>query len=140
MPLAIEGRGGTLLLMALAAVTLFVASRCAAGALARTSGRPGLRAVGHWLPIAITCVVALHLRRPEIAVALAFSTSVAALSFVLGVLSYVAPMEGPPSSRRAGPFVLPAALLAAGAGVPGLVTPVDALVVLASCGAGFLDP
>ena len=96
MPLAIEGRGGTLLLTAMAAVTLFVASRSAAGALARTGGRPGLRAVGHWLPIAITCVVALHLRRPEVAVALAFSTSVAALSFVLGVLSYVAPMEGPP--------------------------------------------
>ena len=133
------GRGGLLLLMALAAVTLYVASRTAAGVLTRGNGqrRPGLRAVGHWLPIAITAVVAVRARRPEIAVALAFSTSVAALSFVLGVLTYIAPMAAPPVSRRAWPFVLPAALLALVAGFSGQFTPVHALAMLVLGGAVY---
>src|SRR5688572_2673399 len=100
MQLGGDGRGGALALGALAAITLYVASRTAAGALARRGGysAAGLRAVGHWLPIAITAIVAVRLQRPEVAVALAFSTSVAALSFVLGVLTYIAPMETPPLS------------------------------------------
>ena len=134
-----DGRGGTLLLIALAAVTLYVASRTAAGALARGSGqrRPGLRAVGHWLPVAVTSVVAARLGKPEIAVALAFSTSVAALSFVLGVLTYIAPMDAPPVSRRAWPFVLPAALLALVAGFSGQFTWVHALAMLVLGGAVY---
>jgi Ca2+/Na+ antiporter len=126
-----DGRGGTLALAAVAAVALYAASRTAADALARRDrgGAGGLRAVGHWLPIAVTALVAAQLRRPEIAVALAFSTSVAALSFVLGVLTYIAPMGPAPVSRRAWPFVLPAALLALVAGFSGQFTWVHALAM-----------
>ena len=134
-----DSRVGALALAALAAVALYVASRTAAGLLARGGGRarPGLRAAGHWLPIAVTAVVAVQLRKPEIAVALAFSTSVAALSFVLGVLTYIAPMEAPPASRRAWPFVLPAALLALVAGFSGQFTWVHALAMLVFGGAVY---
>ena len=134
-----DGRGGALALAVLAAVTLYVSSRTAAGVLARGGGlaRPGLRAAGHWLPIAVTAVVAVQLRKPEIAVALAFSTSVAALSFVLGVLTYIAPMEAPPASRRAWPFVLPAALLALVAGFSGQFNWVHALAMLVLGGAVY---
>jgi Ca2+/Na+ antiporter len=138
MALGDDGRGGALALAVLAAVTLYVSSRTAAGVLAGGRvARPGLRAAGHWLPVATTAVVALQLRRPEIAVALAFSTSVAALSFVLGVLTYVAPMDAPPASRRAWPFVLPAALLALVAGFSGQFNWVHALAMLVLGGAVF---
>jgi hypothetical protein len=93
--------------------------------------------VGHWLPIAVTAIIAVQLRRPEIAVALAFSTSVAALSFVLGVLTYIAPMSAPPVSRRAWPFVLPAALLALVAGFSGEFTWVHALAMSVLGGAVY---
>lgn len=128
-----------MLLVALAAVALFVSSRTAAAALTRgaAGARPGLRAIGHWLPVAITCIVALQLRRPEVAVALAFSTSVAALSFVLGVLTYITPMDADPQARRAWPFVLPAALLALIAGFSGQFTWVHALAMLVLGGAVF---
>jgi Ca2+/Na+ antiporter len=125
-------------LFALAAVMLYAASRTASGALARgLTGRPGLRAVGYWLPIAVTAVIAVQQKRPEVAVALAFSTSVAALSFVLGVLTYVAPMEAPAASRRAWPFVLPAALLALVAGFSGQLTGLHALAMLILGGAVY---
>lgn len=139
MPLVNDGRGGTVLLLALAAIALFVSSRTAAAALTRASqgARPGLRALGHWLPIAITCIIALQFRRPEVAVALAFSTSVAALSFVLGVLTYIAPMDAEPNWRRAWPFVLPAALLALIAGFSGQFTWVHALAMLVLGGAVY---
>ena len=134
MPFANDGRGGFVLLLALTAVALFAASRTAAsaiaGARAVADARPGLRAFGYWLPVAITCIVALQLRRPEVAVALAFSTSVAALSFVLGVLTYIAPMDPAPPTRRAWPFVLPAALLALVAGFSGQLNWVHALAML----------
>lgn len=138
MRLVTYNGSGMVVLTALATVALYVASRTAAGALGGTgAGRPGLRAVGHWLPIAITSVVAIRLGRPEIAVALAFSTSVAALSFVLGVLTYIAPMQDAPASRRAWPFVLPAALLALVAGFSGQFTWVHALAMLVLGGAVY---
>jgi Ca2+/Na+ antiporter len=133
-----QGHGGLLVLMALAAVMLYAASRTAAGALARgLVGRPGLRAVGYWLPIAVTAVIAVQQKKPEVAVALAFSTSVASLSFVLGILTYVAPMETPAASRRAWPFVLPAALLALVAGFSGQLTGLHALAMLILGGAVY---
>jgi Ca2+/Na+ antiporter len=135
---AFDGRGGTMALLALAAVALYVASRTAAAALARNGSlRPGLRAAGHWLPIAVTAVVALQLGRPEIAVTLAFSTSIASLAFVLGVLTYIAPMEDLPASRRAWPFVLPAALLTLVAGFSGELTWIHALAMAVMGGAVY---
>jgi hypothetical protein len=135
---AIDGRGGTTALMALAAVALYVASRTAAAALARNGhAKPGLRAVGHWLPIAVTAIVALLLGRPEVAVTLAFSTSIASLAFVLGVLTYIAPMDQPPASRRVWPFVLPAALLTLVAGFSGELTWIHALAMSVLGGAVY---
>lgn len=126
-----EGRGGTVGLMALAGVALYASSRTAARLLAGpdTTARPGVRAVGHWLPVAGTSVVALLLGRPEIATTVAFATSVASLSFVLGVLNYLVPMGDLPASRRAWPFVLPAALIAIVAGFSGHLTWVHALAM-----------
>ena len=125
-----DGRGVTLAIFALAGVALYAASRTAAAALAGHSlARPGWRAVGHWLPIAVTALVAAARGRPEIGVTLAFATSVASLAFVLGVLNYLAPMEALPPTRRAWPFVLPAALLALIAGFSGNFSWIHALAM-----------
>jgi hypothetical protein len=125
-----DGRGTTLAILALAGVALYSASRTAAGVLAGDGdGRAGWRAVGHWFPIAAVALVAAALGHPDISVALAFGTSVACLAFVLGVLSYLAPMEHLPPSRRAWPFVLPAALLPLIAGFSGQLAWVHALAM-----------
>jgi hypothetical protein len=125
-----DGRGVTLAIMALAGVALYAASRTAVGVLAGDGlGRAGWRAVGHWIPIAAVALVAAALGHPDIAVALAFATSIASLAFVLGVLTYLAPMEHPPATRRAWPFVLPAALLPLIAGFSGQFAWVHALAM-----------
>ena len=134
-----DGRGVTLAIFALAGVALYAASRTAAGTLAGNSlARPGWRGVGHWLPIAVTALVAAARGRPEIGVALAFATSIASLAFVLGVLNYLAPMDAPPPSRRTWPFVLPAALLPLIAGFSGHFSWVHA-VAMALLGAALLS-
>jgi hypothetical protein len=122
-------------LIALGGLALYVASRAAADAL--TGGDPrraGLRALGHCLPIAAVALLCLRpsmgrpgideagIGRPPVAVALAFSTSVACLTLVLGIVTYLAPLAGLPPSRKAWPFVLPAALLALVAGFNGHLT------------------
>ena len=125
-----DGRVGTVLLLGVAGALLYAASRTAAAALAgRGPVRPGWRAVGHWLPIAATALVAAARGHADVAVALAFATSVACLSFVLGVLTYLAPMDQLPASRKAWPFVLPAALLALIAGFSGHVSWVHAVAM-----------
>src|SRR5438876_2696391 len=126
-----DGRAGTVVVLAVAAALLYAASRTAAAALAgRGGGRPGWRAVGHWLPIAATTLVAACRGKPDVAVALTFATSVGCLSFVLGVLTYLAPMKQLPASRRAWPFVLPAALLSLIAGFSGSVSWIHAMAML----------
>ena len=125
-----DGRAGTVVILAVAGTLLYIASRTAAAALAgHGAARPGWRAVGHWLAIAVTALVAAARGQPEIAVALAFATSVSSLSFVLGVLTYLAPMDQLPPSRRGWPFVLPAALLPLIAGFSGHFTWVHALAM-----------
>jgi len=127
-----QGRSGTVVMLAVAGTLLYAASRTAAAALAGRGGpaRPGWRAVGHWLPIAVTAFVAALREQPDVAVALTFATSVGCLSFILGVLTYLSPMEQLPASRRGWPFVLPAALLALIAGFSGHVTWVHATAML----------
>src|SRR5689334_17842016 len=125
-----DGRGVTLAIMALAGVALYAASRTAVGVLSGDApGRAGWRAVGHWLPVAATALLAAALGHPDVSVALAFGTSIASLAFVLGVLSYLAPMENLPPTRRAWPFVLPAALLPLIAGFSGQFAWVHALAM-----------
>ena len=131
-----DGRGATLAIFALAGVALYAASRTAAGALAGQGlVRPGWRGVGHWLPIAVTALVAAALGHPDIAVPLTFATSIASLAFVLGVQSYLAPMDHLPPSRRGWPFVLPAALLALIAGFSGQISWLHALAMMLLGGA-----
>ena len=119
-------------LIAAGAAMLYVASRAAADALAGADpGRPGLRGVGHCLPIAAVALMCLHPGiaspgpeggRPQVAVGLLFASSVACLSLVLGIVTYLAPAVTLPPTRRAWPFVLPAALLALVAGFSGTLT------------------
>lgn len=131
--------GPTVLLLVLAGGALYVASRAAADALAGDDpDRPGRRALGHWLPIAATAFAAAAAGRPEVAVGLVFATSVAGLSLVLGILTYLTPVETLPASRRAWPFVLPAALLALIAGFRGHLTPMHAFAMLL-LGTAFLS-
>jgi hypothetical protein len=125
-----DGRGTTLAIVALAGVALYAASRTAVGVLAGDGpNRAGWRAVGHWLPVAAVALVAAALGHPDISVALAFGTSIACLAFVLGVLTYLAPMEDLPPTRRAWPFVLPAALLPLIAGFSGQFAWIHALAM-----------
>jgi hypothetical protein len=131
-----DGRNGTVVVVAVAATLLYVASRSAAAALGgRGAARPGWRAVGHWLPIAATALVAAARGQADIAVALTFATTVCCLSFILGVLLYLSPMDTLPASRKAWPFVLPAALLSLIAGFSGHVGWVHALAMLLLGGA-----
>jgi len=137
MPLTDDGRVATVALLALAAAALYLASRAAAGALtgwaaadATSRDTPGRRAVGHWIPVAATAIVAAARNEPELAVAVAFGTSVACLSLVLGALNLLAPMGPPPERRRTWPFVLPAALLLLIAGFSGHLSWIHALALL----------
>ena len=119
-------------LIAVGAVMLYVASRSAADALAGDDAeRPGLRALGHCVPIAAVALMCLYPGiarpgaeggRPQVAVGVIFATSVACLSRVLGIVTYLAPVTSLPATRRAWPFVLPAGLLALVAGFNGALT------------------
>ena len=123
-------------LIAVGAVMLYVASRAAADALAGDDpALAGRRALGHCLPIAAVALLSLHPGiarpgaeggRPQVAVGLLFATSVACLSLVLGIVTYLAPVTSLPPTRRAWPFVLPAGLLALIAGFNGALTWVHA--------------
>ena len=75
------------LLLAGAAAGWYAASHAAAEAL--SGGRLALRrrALGQWLPIATMALVATLAQQTDIAVALLFASSVAALSLVLGIVT-----------------------------------------------------
>jgi Ca2+/Na+ antiporter len=113
------------------AVLLYAASRASVDALAGLGESPGGRAFGHFFPIAAAAIVAVCMRRSDLALSIIFSTSVAALSLVLGSIVLVAPhAEAPATLRRLWPFVLPAALLTLLAGFAGRLTWVHALILL----------
>lgn len=119
-----------------AAVALFVASRAASDALAsRDAKRPGLRALGYWMPIAATALAAALMNAPQVAVAVIFATSLGCLSLVFGVITYVSPPAEPMAPPRAWGFVLPTALLALVAGFGGQFTGVHAILLLLMGGA-----
>ena len=130
--LTFQSPGPGTALIAVGALLLYVASRTAAEALAAGDPRrAGMRALGHCLPVAavaLMCLLPAVTRpdpsggRPQVAVGLVFATSVACLSLVLGIVTYLAPVVALPPSRRAWPFVMPAALLALVAGFTGTLT------------------
>ena len=120
------------LLVALGGFALYVASRAAADALA--GGNPqsaGRRALGHCLPIATVALMCMRpsvgregidppgVGQPAVAVGLVFSSGVACLTLLLGIVTLLAPLTVLPPTRRVWPFVLPAALLALVAGFSG---------------------
>lgn len=112
---------------------LYIASRAAVDALAPGTGAlAARRALGYWLPVAAVALMATLARRPEVALGVIFASSVASLSLVIGIVSTMSEQEviTPPPGRRAGLFVLPAALLALLAGFAGHLTPVHALILL----------
>lgn len=118
-------------MLLIGAVLLFVASRVGAEVLAGKTASPGRRALGHWLPIAATALVALARRRGDIAVTIIFATSVGCLSLLLGAISIVTPeSDSPGEYRRFWPFALPAALMALLTGFAGHLSWRNAVVLL----------
>src|SRR5205085_4387027 len=71
------------------------------------------------------------------AVAVIFGTSVSSLSLVLGLVTYMAPMNSIPPRRRCWPFVLPAALLVLVAGFSAQFNWLHALMLLVMGGAFY---
>jgi Ca2+/Na+ antiporter len=131
-----EGRLTAGLMIILSAGGLYVAGRAAIDAIAPADGsKPGRRALCSWLPIAATALCAVLLHHPEVAVAVVFGTSVANLSLLLGLVTYLRPMQETSPRRRAWAFVLPAALLSLIAGFGGALTWEHALMLLGLGGA-----
>jgi Ca2+/Na+ antiporter len=130
-------------LIALAGLACYIASRAAADALAGGDpDRPGHRALGHCIPIAAVAFMCLRpgLAPPDhpdgqvgaapIAVGVVFAASVACLTLVLGVVTYLAPVGQLPNSRRVWSFVLPTSLLALVAGFDGQLTWIHAAMLM----------
>ena len=78
------------------------------------------------------------MHRADIAVSLVFGTSVAFLSLIFGLASYLTPMQSLPATKKVWPFVLPAALLAFMAGFSGHIAWWHAVMLLA-LGASILS-
>ncbi len=123
-------------LLLIGAVLLYVSSRAGVDALSGGRAGPGRRAVGHWIPIAATALVAMAMRRADLAISIVFATSIGCLSLLVGSISILSPdSETPPAFRRLWPFVLPAALLVLLVGFTGQFTCEHALVLLIEGGA-----
>jgi Ca2+/Na+ antiporter len=147
LPIAFDVSPGSALVAA-GAVTLYVASRAAADALAGSDpGKAGLRALGHCLPIAIVALLCLRpsmgrpgidpagIGRPQMAVGMLFANGVACVTLLLGIVTYLAPLSALPPSRKVWPFVLPAAMLALVAGFNGALNWLHAGMLLVLGGA-----
>jgi Ca2+/Na+ antiporter len=120
-------------LFAGAGLVLYVASRAAVDALTPANApAPGRLAVGHWIPIAWSALLATAAGRAEIGISIVFASSVAALGMVLGVLTCISnnPDAGPRERSHAWPFVVPAAVLTLLAGFSGGLTWWHALMLL----------
>jgi Ca2+/Na+ antiporter len=109
----------------------YIATRISVTVLGRADGSaPGQLAIGQWLPIAATTLAAVVMRQPLMAIALIFGSTVASLSLVLGMTTYVAPIGQLPPERRLWPLVLPAGLFLLLAGFRGHFTWYHALMLL----------
>ena len=129
-------RPGLILVGAMMAV--YVAARVAIGMLGRPDGTaPGRRAIAQWLPVPATALCAQFMGFPDIAVGVVFGTSVASLSLVLGMTTYLAPLQQLPTDRRVWPLVLPASIVALVAGFSGKLTPLHGVLLLVM-GVAFL--
>ena len=130
------GRFGPELQMIGGVAIQYIATRLALTAVAPADGsRPGRQAVGQWLPVLLTSAAALLFRRPEVALSLIFGSSVASLSLIMGMTTYVSPMVHLPPERRLWSFVLPAAFMLLLAGFHAQLTWYHALMLLILGGA-----
>jgi cation:H+ antiporter len=118
-------------LLLIGAVLLYVASRAAVDALSRGRTSPGRRAVGNWIPIAATALVAMVMGRADLALSIVFATSVGCLSLLVGSIAILSPdADAPPAFRRLWPFALPAALLVLMVGFAGQIGWQHAILLL----------
>jgi len=119
------------ILLMLAAGGLYFACRVAMrAAIGPRASSPGRRALCQWLPVAATAIAAIFTHHPAMAVAIIFGTSVAYLSLVLGMTSYVAPMHSDAARPRAWAFILAPVLLSLLAGFGGVLTALHAGMLL----------
>lgn len=124
------------LIVVAALVAMYVAARVAIGVLGRPDGSaPGRRALAQWLPVPATALAAVFMGAPDIAIGVVFGTSVASLSLVLGMTTYLAPLQQLPPNRRVWPLVLPATIVSLVAGFSGRLTLFHAVLLLAMGGA-----
>jgi hypothetical protein len=94
--------------------------------------RPGRRAMAHWAPVAVMGVVAAVLGHPEIGLGVAFGTSVAALSTIVGFLGISATVDViPPRARRIWTFLPVVTTLAFVIGFRGQLGLVEAIILAA---------
>ena len=92
---------------------------------------PGRRALAHWLPIATAAALFAALRHPEMAMGIAFGTSVALLSTVVGFVVMPLPLDEVPARHRPLWFLVPvAAALAFLCGFRGALGYAEALTLL----------
>jgi hypothetical protein len=111
-------------------IAFYVSSRAAADALDRGgSPSPARQAIGHTIPIAAVAWGAAATGHAQLAVAVLFSTAVAALSLV-AALSMLAAPTGEIEPRGVWALVLPAALLAWLAGFAGQLIWIAAVALL----------
>jgi Ca2+/Na+ antiporter len=75
-------------------------------------------------------VAAAICRRPEIALGVIFSTSVASLSLAMGSIAMMAPLDAPAGPRKVWAFLMPAALITLLAGFKGRLLWYHALILL----------
>jgi Ca2+/Na+ antiporter len=133
------GRAGAEVLMIAGVTIQYVGTRVGLAALVSSNGpAPGRRAIAQWVPIMATALAAVVMGHPEMAVALVFGSSVACLSLVLGMSTYVGPLQEFPPSRRLWPLVLPPAIFALLAGFRGNLNWFHAVLLLVM-GAAFLS-
>lgn len=132
------GRFSAEILLVGGIVLQYIATRFSMAALAQVDGStPGKQALAQWLPVLATAVAAVVMHLPEMAVCLVFGTSVASLSLVIGMTSYVAPISPPMPERRLWTLVFPAAIFLLLAGFRGKLTWIHAIMLLVM-GAAFL--
>jgi hypothetical protein len=120
-------------LFAGAGVLLYVAARAAADAITDAADpSPAHLALAHWMPIAVTALLAACTGQNDIAVTIPFAASVAALGLVLGTLILMStPLTDIPPHAIVWPFIMPVALLALMAGFRGTLTWWHAVMMVA---------
>lgn len=114
-------------------IAIYFASRAAVEAMSPIGGtpRPGWRAIGSWVFIAMTAMLATAREHPEIALGVIFATSVGCLSLIWGIVTFQNPLPPPAARwRRVWPFVLPAAVIPLMAGFSGQLTLRHAIIML----------